>query len=459
MPCVTISLMKKDILLISPPIHDFAAYDLWMKPLGLLYVAAAAEAAGYSVRVINCLDRLHPDALALDSRHSARSVGQGRGKFSFQEISKPGPLTGIPRIFKRYGIPLRTLENELRRGPRPDAVGIGSMMTYWYPGVTETIEKVRQVHGNVPIILGGIYATLCPDHARTHSGADYVVKGEGERQFVELLGNIVGQGEETRTPSPLLPAYHLLGKLDSVSMLTSRGCPFCCAYCASRFLSTGFVQRPVSEVVQEILHYAEFPGVRDIAFYDDALLVNPERHVKPILREVVARKPGLRLHSPNGLHVNLIDWELADLMRQAGFATVRLSLESIHPTRLEDSCRKVSVEGFRRGLSHLVSAGFQRRSLEAYVLMGAPGQEEEEIEETMHLVHQEGALIRLADFSPIPGTGYFQEARRCFGRDFEEPLFQNSSVLPFLVPDMAERYRRLKSLARSLNKGLGADAT
>jgi radical SAM superfamily enzyme YgiQ (UPF0313 family) len=465
--------MAKNVLLIAPYIHDFAAYDLWLKPLGLLYIAAAAEKAGYSVRIINCLDRLDPDAQPLEPPRRPISTGDGRGKFSFEEIPKPAPLAGIPRIYKRYGIPLETFRRKLREGPPPDAIGVGSTMTYWYPGVSETIQLVRKVYPKTPIILGGIYASLCPAHAREHSGADFIVEGPGERRFLDLLADIVGPGpcakaeaqstkderEKAIGGSPLWPAYHLLERLDSISMLTSRGCPFSCAYCASRLLSDGFAQRPVMDVVEEIQSYVDRLNMRDIAFYDDALLVNPENHIKPILREVTRRKLPLHLHAPNGLHANLIDEELAELMRKAGFATIRLSVESVHPARLKDSCMKVTIEGFRRGAQHLFAAGYPKGALEAYVLMGVPEQEPEEVEETMQFLHNEGVCIRLADFSPIPGTEYYRKAAALSPTNLNEPLFQNSSVFPHLIPGLLEQTQKLKSLARSFNDRLMKNAT
>ncbi|RJP25772.1 MAG: radical SAM protein [Candidatus Abyssobacteria bacterium SURF_5] len=445
--------MSKNILLIAPHIHDFAAYDLWLKPLGLLYVASAAEATGYSVRLINCLDRLHPAAQTLDRKHRSRSNGNGKGKFSFEEIPKPAPLAAIPRTFKRYGIPRDVFRRELEAGPRPHAIGVGSMMTYWYQGVAETIQIARKVFSDVPIILGGIYATLCPDHAQSHSGADYIIQAAGERQFTELLQKLVGPGE-IRDHHKNGPAYHLLEHVDSVSMTTSYGCPFACAYCASKLLRPAFRQRPVREVVTEIEHYRRQRDIRDIAFYDDALLVNRENHIKPILRELIDGKINVRLHTPNGLHANMIDEELATLMKNAGFATIRLSVESIDPALMNDSCMKVTAAGFRRGVHNLIEAGYEPASLEAYVLMGMPGQPPQAIEETMRFVHGEGLLIRLSDFSPIPGTPCFEAARTTWNLDLGEPLLHNSSVLPYLVPGMLEQYQDLKALARSLNANL-----
>ncbi len=447
--------MKKQVLLIAPYIHDFAAYDLWLKPLGLLYIAAAAEEAGHEVRVVNCLDRLHPSTAPSRKARPSKADHAGRGKFTHQIIDRPDCMAAVPRDYKRYGIPLEAFRKELSEGPRPDIVGVGSMMTYWYGGVTETISIVRDLWPGIPVILGGIYATLCPEHAREHTGADVIVEGPGEEEFVKILDdNSPGPSGKRSRLLPPKPAYHLLGRLDSISMLTSFGCPFSCAYCASGLLRRGFHQRTVQDVVDEIAHYSSGMKIENIAFYDDALLVNPDRHIKPILREIIARRLRVRFHTPNGLHANMIDRELAGLMKQTGFATLRLSIESVNKIRLKDSCAKVTPEGFKTAVSNLVSAGYAPGNIEAYALMGAPGQQAEEVEQTIRMIHSAGAIVRLADFSPIPGTGYFDAAAKTYGIDLTEPLMQNSSALPHLVSGLLKQYQELKELANSLNADL-----
>ena len=444
--------MGKHVLLVAPYVHDFAAFDLWLKPLGLLYVAAAALEAGYDTRVVNCLDRLHPESSSASGSRPSRSYGDGRGKFRSEIIAKPASLAKVPRQYKRYGVPLDAFRRQVSEGPRPDAIGVGSMMTYWWGGVAETIALLRDIFPDSPVILGGVYATLCAEHARRLSGADIVVKGPGEEKFVDVLrGEIGGNGGGKTAPARLRPAYHLLGNLDSVSMLTSFGCPFSCAYCASRLLRRGFFQRPVRDVVEEIAHYAVEMKIKNIAFYDDALLVNAEKHIKLVLREVLARGLKLRFHTPNGLHASMIDGELAALMWEAGFATVRLSVESMDEARLKDSCMKVTPKGFETAISHLTAAGYDSSNLEAYVLMGAPGQCPDEVERTIRFVHETGVAVRLADFSPIPGTEYFRAAVGHYGIDPAEPLYQNSSVLPHLVPSLREQYQVLKQSAKSMN--------
>jgi len=71
-------------------------------------------------------------------------------------------------------------------------------MTYWYQGVIKVIEITRKFFKKAPIILGGIYATLCYEHAKKHSDVDIVFKGRGELGAVKLISKLTNF--ELRTP-------------------------------------------------------------------------------------------------------------------------------------------------------------------------------------------------------------------------------------------------------------------
>ena len=173
------------VLCINPWIYDFAAYNMWTEPLGLLTVAAVLRDAGHDVALIDCLDRHHPNAPA--PRPSRDTYGCGR--FAKAEVKKPPALAHIPRRWGRYGLPFEIFEAELDAQPHPDAVLVTSMMTYWYPGPFEAIRRVKARWPDAPVALGGVYATLCPDHARAHSGADAVLPGPGEATVLEWVKN------------------------------------------------------------------------------------------------------------------------------------------------------------------------------------------------------------------------------------------------------------------------------
>ncbi|HHT9124780.1 MAG TPA: B12-binding domain-containing radical SAM protein [Candidatus Brocadiia bacterium] len=449
--------MNGHILLINPWIHDFAAYDLWLKPLGLLYIGALLEKSGYKVSIINCLDRsgLHGCG--------GKEKSYGCGNFFAQEIEKPPFFKHIPRRFKRYGITPEIFRQKLLSasgGPEPDVICVTSAMTYWYPGVFEAIKISKSVYPSVPIILGGIYATLCHEHAIKYSGADYVIKGAGELEVVKLVDSICGNKHDYEfIDSDLRPAYNLLEKFVSVSMLTSRGCPFRCTYCASHFLQSTFKRRQPEKVVDEIEHYVNNLGVKDIAFYDDALLVNPQGHIIPILKMIIKEGIAVRFHTPNGLHLKYIDIQLAHLLKMANFKTIRLGFESSNVRRQNDSDNKTTNEQLAEALNNLRSAGFDSEEIGVYIMMGLPDETYEEILETIVFVNKCGGRIKTAQYSPIPGTLDFEKALKKNPLLKDEPLLHNNSTYPLANESTSDgltfdKYEKLKSFANKLNVSL-----
>ena len=442
---------RASVLLINPWIYDFAAYDLWAKPLGLLYLASLLRINGYEVKFIDCLDMYHPD---LDKEPGLkRGVRRryGTGRFYRQRMPKPLCLKDIPRYYYRYGLSHRLFVKELNRIERPQAILVTSAMTYWYPGVFEVIRVCKGIWPGVPIILGGIYATLCYSHARSYSGADFVIKGPAEGQILSLLEEITGKRPSIFLDSPSLddlpyPAFDLIRKIDYVCLLTSRGCPFRCPYCASHILQPRFYQRKPEGVFREILFWHRRYGVREFAFYDDALLINAKEHIAPILEMVIAEGIKVNFHTPNGLHIRFIDTKLSRLMYKAGFKVIRLGLETASDeNRLE---KKTNYEEFIQAISYLKEAGFRGEQIGVYLLMGLPHQDPREVEEAIKLVKGQGVVPHLAEYSPIPGTKLWQEAIRCSRYDLEnEPLTQNNSAMPCLSEKFSwANVKRLKEL-------------
>jgi radical SAM superfamily enzyme YgiQ (UPF0313 family) len=436
--------LKGRVLLINPWIYDFAAHNLWIEPLGLLTIAAVLRGNGYEVTVLDCLAS-HP---GMPPSHP-----DGSGKFLKTLVDKPGPVGGIPRRFGRYGMPAHLFDAALSALPIPDVVMVASGMTYWYPGVLRAIAGLRQRFGKVPVALGGVYASLCPGHARQYSGADAVIEGPGVFAALQLAGEVTGgdsHPERYADPSLWPAPAHELAPRGFAGIATSWGCPYDCSYCASRRLQPAFLQREPSVVVEEIGACVQ-RGIRDFAFYDDALLLDAGRHLAPILEGVLTRGRAVRFHTPNGLHAGQITAELAALMRRAGFATVRLSLETTNTARQQATGGKVTTWAFERAVIHLKGAGFGPRELGAYVLAGLPGQPLSEVEDSVHFVHDLGVEAKLALFSPIPGTPDGDRALP----EAADPLLHNNTVYPYLLgDDYVRRLQQVKNLAKEGNAAL-----
>jgi radical SAM superfamily enzyme YgiQ (UPF0313 family) len=452
---------KYHLLLINPWIYDFTAFDLWSKPIGLLYIASYLRSIGYHIDYIDCLDRYHPEWVGSPQNKPLKIKKYGVGHFFRQRVEKPPVFSFVPRYFARYGIPEELFISQLRRLNKPAAVLVTSFMTYWYPGPQRVIEIVRQIFPDVPVILGGIYTTLLPEHARKILQPDFIITGPGEIQIEKFLTELLPQSPRSSgSPRSLddfpSPAFDLYSRLDYLPVMTSRGCPYHCTFCATDKISGPYAQRKPAAVVQEILENVRRYNVRDVAFYDDALLLNKSQRLIPILEEIVAQQLNLRFHTPNGLHAKQIDREIARLFRLTGFTTIRLSFESADPKRIKDMRNKVTPADLTEAVRNLEQAGFSRKQLEAYVLMGLPHQSFQEIYQSVAFVYSLGIKIRLASFSPIPGTVDHQRAVQdgLFPAD-ADPLLTNKTVFPLYRTTVAyEKFQRIRQLVRSLNDSL-----
>ena len=449
--------MKKkfNLLLINPWIYDFTAYDFWSKPLGLLYVASILRGQGYEISYIDCMDRYNQEVLKLQNREFPKKDEFGRGPFYREEIKRPAILKDIPRRYSRYGISEEIFLNRSKKIPPPQAVLVTSIMTYWYPGVFRVIEKIKEIFPGIPIILGGVYATLCFGHASKFSGADYIVKGNNIRDWLKILEQLSGNINdcskyETGLDNLPYPAWDIYSNLDYISILSSRGCPYRCSYCASFKINPKLEFRNSEEVVKEIEYWNKKRGVKDFVFYDDALLINSEDNFLFILEGLINKKLAIRLHTPNGVHARMINKKIALKMHQAGVETIRLGFETVNPRVQSETGGKITNLEFKKAVNCLLEAGFKSSQIGAYLLIGIPGQNIQEIIDSIRFVIDCGAHPRLAKFSTIPGTKVWDEAKTYFNLEGEiDPLFHNDALLPYLSPNITDKvYQQIKSIAK-----------
>ena len=304
-------------------------------------------------------------------------------------------------------------------------------MAYWYPGVKQVIELVKCLSPNTPVILGGIYATLYPKHASENSGADFIYKGHINEHIMDALKTSGHKPGKKHLPM----SYYRLGLYQGypfAPILTSQGCPYRCSYCASSSLFDGFLQREPLEVFREIRELHEM-GVRDYAFYDDALLVNINSHLKVILKEVIKLGLKIRFHCPNGIHAGLIDDELAYLMKGSGFETLRLGFETVDKKRQRDIGGKVTPELLISAVKILKRYGFTKEQIGVYLMYGLPGQPLEEVKEGVEFLKGLSVKVNLSEFSPIPGTSSWDELKRKgILDDTIDPLLTNNTVFAYM---------------------------
>jgi Radical SAM superfamily len=424
------------ILLINPPIYDFSAYDFWLKPYGLLRVAGFVRGRA-EFSLFDSLDRF--DSRVPPGQYRADSWG--RGEFYSETAANPAVFSGIPRYFRRFGLPRVEFERFLSESSSFDFALVQTGMTYWYPGVKEIIDDLRALSPKTKIVLGGVYATVCAHHAK-RLGADFVLEGTD----LSPLWDFLEMAPDDRQP----PLWDLYARLQTGVLKLADGCPFRCTYCSVPQVYPRFHARPLERSIAE-LEFLMRSGVQHVAFYDDALLYRPEEILKPFLAAVLKKNIKVNFHTPNALNARFIDTDLAQLMVDAGFKNFYLGFESAAYAWQKKTGGKVYGHELERATTNLRQAGADPSCLHAYLIVGHPNSGEQAVEDSMHFAHELGIKIMLSEFSPIPGTPDGEQCRRWI--DLDEPLWHNKTAFTLHHLGFHE-VNRLKHLATRLNHGL-----
>ena len=428
---------KPKILLVNPPIYDFAAYDFWQKPYGMLSVAGFLRGNADFV-FFDYLDREHPFST---ERENLRSDRWGRGRFYSKRIKTPEVLESIPRRYQRFGLPRKFFLDFLIQNEPFDFALVQTTMTYWYPAIEEVISDIRANNPKTKIVLGGVYTSLCPGHAKS-LGAELVIE-DGK---LETLWDQLGIEPDLSQP-PLWESYD---KLNTGVMKLTDGCPFNCTYCAANKLYPKFAARDLKRCLAEFDLLIK-QGAKNISFYDDAILHNTENILVPFLEEVLRRDKKINFHTPNGLNARFMTKELTELMVRAGFKTFFLGFESSSVEWQHNTGSKVYSAELDQAVSYLLKAGVNRQDITAYLVLGHPKTKIDELEASMHFVNSLGIRVMLADFSPLPGTPDGELCRKWV--DLDEPLMHNKTAFPVILWGFDEG-NRLKNLCRKLNRSL-----
>lgn len=474
--------------------YDFALYDLHMSPLGLHGVARMLEAAGWEVRLI--------DALATDDAESRARLGaprrrpDGTGKFFRQRVPWPAPQRPVERAYGRYGILEESLRRRIEtagapaagesagsgpgagvRGFGPDLILVGTGMTYWYPGVAEAAAVAREVYPGVPVVAGGTYATLLPDHCRSATGAEVAASMD---ELDRLLARLALPGGLRDGAGAGQPAVCANGR-GSAAVRLNEGCPYRCDYCASHCLSPGFTPGDPDAAFAEVRRLYEEEGVCTFAFYDDALLIGKRTVFHRFLERVIERwhrtassgggavhrrgggavdpRGGPRFYLPNALHMRHLSFDTARLMRAAGVQEVRLGFESDAPAfhAAHDAGGGPGAKAgadLETAVAMLTAAGFPAERIGVYVLAGLPAQYREEAEQAVRRAGSVGVSVYVSEFSPVPGSPLWDRCvELCELPIASEPLYQNNSLMPMAwdgftrkdlaaVKELAAGYRR-----------------
>jgi radical SAM superfamily enzyme YgiQ (UPF0313 family) len=368
------------------------------------------------------------------------------------------------------------LHNTLHRF-RPDLTGISlrNLDNLTYPTSISYLKEVEEVVGicrQLPssrLVIGGSGYSLAPQELLQHLNVDFGIVGEGEEIFLQLVRSL--EKGDPISPSPyllikekpfpplieearvfpiqspdrsLFETHRYLEEGGMGNIQTKRGCPFSCIYCTYPLLEGKKIRlRKTEEVVEEIQHLVE-EGVDYIYFVDD-IFNYPPSYAEALCREMVRRKFEVKWSTfvnPGFLNETLLQW-----MKEAGCVGIEFGTDSGSPRMLENYRKSFTQEDIIQS-SKICSKLMVNHC--HYLLFGGPGEDEETIEESFHLMDQldPTAIIAMLGIRIYPGT---EMERISLSQGI---LHQDSNLIYphfYISPTLGERLSEIiqeKALAR-----------
>ncbi len=390
-----------------------------------------------------------------------------------QGILPPLGLAYIAALLKENGQEVRILDviaTNLTKSEtsaaikdfRPDVVGI-TAMTSSFKG---SLEAAQLAHDSgAVVVMGGPHLAAYPKETLSYKYIDFGIIGEGEYPMLELIraledgkspddikGLAYKRGSEIFVNEPFIagdldklpfPARELLPneKYSSIiglhpvtTMITARGCPYQCAFCAKQPSDAKYRTRSASNIVDEMEEVAKNYGVREIMFYDDTMTTN-RRHIESLCNELIDR--GLNMSWETPARVNEVDKNLLDLMKKAGCLRIRYGVESGDSRILKSMNKDITLMMAKEAFRLTKEAGIQTF---AYFMVGYLYDTAQSIENTLNFAKILAPdLVMFTVTVPAPKTPLYDLVKKegliegDYWRDFT--LGKREDRIPYLAAD------------------------
>lgn len=366
-------------------------------PLGLLYISAALKASGWKTQVIDCV--------ALDPLH---------------EVQQPNGLIAV-------GLSINDAAARILAGS-PSTICISVLYSCDLATSFSLAQEIRALGFQGPIIFGGLHASIYPAEILTSKRtieqtlptADFVIRGEGEKRLPALLEGLIHGVFNINADGLcglfnerifLNPQIQMIEELDSLpfpdyesinlelyfslnlpfspfpkgervmQILTSRGCPVGCTFCASTNFNRKFRARSVENVIAEIKYLKENFNIDEIQFADDNLTLDPRRACQ--LFDAISDFD-LPWCTPNGIMVNTLDFHLIQHMINSGMYQITLSFDGGTDLTLKNIHRKpVNLHAGFEIASELMAADIL---IHTTLVVGMPGETINDISEAFDFI-------------------------------------------------------------------------
>lgn len=411
--------VNKVLLFIPPAVTFNDDIDINpLPPLGLAYLGAVLEKNGIQVKIVDSLAEGWNNRIKIND--NIIRIG-----LSFEQIGK--------------------IINDFN----PDIVGVNNLFTKQRNNAHKIYALTKKIDKNIITVGGGAHPTAMPELALSDENLDYVVLGEGEHSFIELIKVIEGKsnlsaldgiGYKENGKIKIIPKTNFIRELDLLPfpawhllnmegyfglksshgqrtskcfspVITSRGCPAQCTFCsAHKVWGRQFRSRSAENVVRELKQIREEYGIEEILFEDDNLTLDPER-AERIFDGMIEERLNLKWDTPNGIAAWTLNERLIDKMKESGCFRLNFALESGNQEVLDHIIRKpVQLEKVKPLVEYARKIGIE---VGIYLVLGMPGETQEQIWDSFRLAEELGIFSPFISIAtPYPGSELYELCRK-----------------------------------------------
>lgn len=358
------------------------------------------------------------------------------------------------------------------RHETPHIIGI-TATTPQISAVIQMTKDIKKVSNKSTVVVGGHHASALPKETLDYEGIDLVVIGEGEYTMLELardldLETIKGICYEDASgvkhinpprpliddlnilPPPLyealpLHSYGYLGLGSAVSVISGRGCPFDCSYCASDLINKRrYRTKNVKNFVDEVeMLYRDF-NMNAFSFCDEVFTINEKRTLQ-ICQEISRRDLPIRWSCLS--RVDTLSYEVLRAMKEAGCQMIEIGVESGDIGILKKINKRINLEQ----VDNVVSwANKLKLEINVFFILGLPYETVETMRRTIK--YSKKLRVDYAQFSlfvPLPGTPFWDIAKEgsvieCIAKDWSDYSRYGSPIVssPDIPPHVLQKYHK-----------------
>lgn len=320
----------------------------------------------------------------------------------------------------------------------PSAVGITTTTPTFKNA--ELVAKTVKEFINIPIILGGIHATIAPEDCISSKYIDFIIRGEGEQTIIELVDALENKKDVLKIDgltykngkkiihnkdkelikdldSLPFPARHLFNQQKytypdalhhpAFPIITSRGCSgFCTFCCVQKLFKNVYRFRSAKNVVDEIEFLIKNHKAKEIHIWDDNFILAKKR-VFEIKEEMKKRGIKIPISFPNGVRVDQVSYDILKALREMGVYGIAFGVESGNQQILNNVKKGTTIKQIEDAFKLAKSIGFE---IWGFFMFGLPGENKETINETIELAKRlDPDIAKFHILKPYPGTEIFYQ--------------------------------------------------